>query len=156
MRLPAMLREHPLLRVGLALLVPGLMVLVDMLFVWWSPIWVFGFEELPDVILASYGTWAILGPLVVRGSQARALWLGIGSPFLGAFILLLLWALLPGPLAYERGLWGHVHGLAGGMMYAVISIVRTAPFTLLVGIVTALLLRWLLSGRGGVESGEDE
>ena len=129
----------------MALLVPGLMVLMDGLFVGWSPIWIFGLEELPDLILASYATWAVLGPVVVRRSQARALWIGVASPFLGAFFLLLLWAFLPGPLAYERGLWGHVQGLAGGMLYAVIYIVRTAPFTILMGILTALLLQWLLS-----------
>lgn len=125
------------------------MVLLDGLFVWWSPIWMFGVEELPDLILASYATWAVLAPLVIGGSQTRALWVGIGSPFLGAFLLLLLWVFLPGPLAYERGLRGHVHGLAGGMLYAVIFIVRTAPFTLLIGIGTALVLRWLLSSGAG-------
>ncbi|MGH7562807.1 MAG: hypothetical protein ACREK5_00060 [Gemmatimonadota bacterium] len=76
MRLPGFLMEHRLLRIGAALLVPGLMVLVDGLFIWWSPVHLFGLPELPDLLLASYATWAVLAAFVIGRSRLRAVWTG--------------------------------------------------------------------------------
>jgi hypothetical protein len=143
-RAESFLRGHPFVRLCLALLTPGLMLLSSALFFWASPITTLGLAEIPDLVIASYATWALLTPWLVGRSIRGTVVIGVASPFLGALILLLLWTVREGPIAYEAGIRGVLEGIIGGMIYVVLYIVKTIPVTLALGLATAFVLRALL------------
>lgn len=143
-RAKGFLRGHPFVRLVLALLTPGFMLLASGLFFWASPIIILGRAEIPDLLIASYATWVLLTPWLVGRSILATAAIGVASPFLGALILLLLWTVREGPIVYEAGTRGVIEGIVGGMIYAVLYIVKTIPVTLALGLGTAFVLRALL------------
>ena len=98
-----------------------------------------------ELILPSVITWSLLLPVITLGGVGLAALIGILSPFLGAVVAVLV----------NRGVAEvrirEVRDIPGVMVYALGYVWVTAWVCIPIGLVTALVVRWVMTkGKAGV------
>src|SRR5258708_38337 len=94
-----------------------------------------------ELVYPYFLTWFALMWCLKRPSW-RSIWItGLGSPFLGAVWTLIL-RLGPGhEIQYPSGIENIFRGFGGGLIYAELFLLISAPVTFPVGVATAFLIR---------------